>query len=152
MSQAMLAQRHLNKLTNTAMWIIGMNSSEAEHFGKGPARPMPCQALDHTAGFMLSTGIVSALYKRLTEGGSYEVNVSLAGCMKYLRSLGQYEGRHGFECEDIVDKDQIGDLLETGLSAFGKMRYVRHSAHIDGIEVGSRRMPVVLGTDTPVWK
>lgn len=36
-------------------------------------------------------------YRQATEGGSWVVDVSLAGVMKYLRSLGQYEGRTGFD-------------------------------------------------------
>ncbi|KAK3055093.1 hypothetical protein LTS18_011865, partial [Coniosporium uncinatum] len=53
----------------------GMNVSEAEHAGNGePARPMPCQALDHASGYFLATGIAAAVYKRATEGGSYLVD------------------------------------------------------------------------------
>ncbi|KAK2017520.1 CoA-transferase family III [Colletotrichum eremochloae] len=79
----------------------GMNVSEAQHCGAGePAMPMPCQALDHGAGFLLASGISAALYRRATEGGSWIVDVSLAGVMKYLRSLGQYPGKSGFEISD----------------------------------------------------
>jgi len=53
-----------------------------------PARPMPCQALDHASGYFLATGIAAAMYKRATEGGSYLVDMSLAGVVKYLRTPG----------------------------------------------------------------
>lgn len=43
----------------------GMNVSEAEHFGAGePARPTPCQALDHAGGYLLATGILGSLCRR----------------------------------------------------------------------------------------
>ncbi|OCK83564.1 CoA-transferase family III [Lepidopterella palustris CBS 459.81] len=130
----------------------GMNASEAEHFGAGePARPMPCQALDHAAGYLLATGILTALYKRAEGGGAYEVDVSLAGVMKYLRSLGQYPGKTGFQCEDCIKAEDVEEFLETKMSAFGALRAVKHSATIDGVETGWDIMPKPLGSDKPEW-
>ena len=100
----------------------GINVSEAEHFGDGEtSRVLPCQALDHASGYFLATGIVAALYKRATEGGSYEVDVSLAGTGKYLRSLGQYEGKTGFACgEHQQQKDVAEEFLESRMTEFGE--------------------------------
>lgn len=39
---------------------------------------LPAQALDHTAGYLLAAGITSALRRRADEGGSWQVEVSLA--------------------------------------------------------------------------
>jgi hypothetical protein len=129
----------------------GMNISEAEHFGAGePARPTPCQALDHAAGYFLAAGICAALYKRAVEGGSYEVHVSLAGTMKYLRSLGQYPGREGFNCSGL-DGDEVREYLETRPSGFGSLTAVRHSAAIEGAMPGWDIMPMPLGSDSPEW-
>lgn len=130
----------------------GMNVSEAEHYGDGSdAKPLPCQALDHTAGYLLAAGINAALYKRATQGGAYSVHVSLAGCMRYLRSLGQYEGQSGFDCEDMVNARQVEDLMESRETAFGIMKYVRHAASLEGLEVGATRPPVPLGSDQASW-
>ncbi|KAK5072442.1 hypothetical protein LTS08_008072 [Lithohypha guttulata] len=131
----------------------GMNVSEAEHYGAGEAaRPTPCQALDHTGGYFLAAGIIAALYKRATEGGSYKVDVSLAGVMKYLRSLGQFPGKSGFECKDINSSTEVADeYMETRKSGFGVMRSVKHSATIDGMQVGWDHMPKPLGSDEPRW-
>ena len=129
----------------------GMNVSEAEHFGEGePARAMPCQALDHAAGYFLATGICAALYKRATEGGSYEVNVSLAGTMKYLRSLGQYPGNEGFKCP-VLNGEEVEEYLETKTSGFGELKAVRHSASVEGAMPGWDIMPKPLGSDRPEW-
>ncbi|OJJ47988.1 hypothetical protein ASPZODRAFT_15436 [Penicilliopsis zonata CBS 506.65] len=127
----------------------GMNVSEAEHFGAGEAaRPTPCQALDHAGGYFLAAGITAALYKQATEGGSWQVDVSLAGVMKYLRSLGQYEGRSGFETTDYeCVRDVPSENLETRETGFGVMTAVRHSASIEGVAVGWDIMPKPLGSD-----
>jgi len=130
----------------------GMNVSEAEHFGEGEAaRPTPCQALDHAAGYFLAAGINAALYKRATIGGSWEVSVSLAGTMKYLRSLGQFPGREGFAVEDITHPDQIPEYLETNESGFGLLKAVRHSAQIEGAMPFWDIMPKPLGSDRAEW-
>ena len=130
----------------------GMNVSEAEHLGEGEvARPTPCQALDHAAGYFLATGISAALYKRVTEGGSYAVDVSLAGTMKYLRSLGQYEGKTGFDCWDPSKPEEVEEYLETRETEFGKLRAVKHSAAVEGAMPGWDVMPKPLGSDNAEW-
>ncbi|PYI30072.1 CAIB/BAIF family enzyme [Aspergillus indologenus CBS 114.80] len=131
----------------------GMNISEAEHFGAGePARPTPCQALDHAGGYFLAAGVMAALHKQTTEGGSWEVDVSLAGVMKYLRSLGQWEGQSGFQERDyICTADVPEEFLETRASGFGDLTAVRHAVSIEGVAVGWDIMPKPLGSDKKEW-
>jgi hypothetical protein len=134
----------------------GMNVSEAEHFGSEDesARPMPCQALDHGAGYLLATGIMAAVYHRMTSGGGqggYEVEVSLAGVMKYLRSLGQYPGNTGFQISSAPDGDDDEDPFESRTTPFGELRAVRHSARVEGAMPGWDVMPKPLGSDRPEW-
>jgi len=129
----------------------GMNVSEAEHAGKGePARMTPTQALDHAGGYFLATGIMCALYKTAVDGGAYTVDVSLAGVMRYLRSLGQYDGDSGFQCEDITSPDQIPELLDTNTTAFGDLTTVRHAANIEGYSI-NEGVPRPLGSDKARW-
>ncbi|KAI3539666.1 hypothetical protein CABS01_06262 [Colletotrichum abscissum] len=132
----------------------GMNVSEAEHAGQGEAaRPTPCQALDHAGGYLLATGVTAALYKRAKSGGSYKVDVSLAGVMKYLRSLGQYSGASGFEGVGDYEKpeDVPSEFFETRKTGFGPMTAIRHSARVEGCEVGWDVMPKPLGSDDTQW-
>ena len=132
----------------------GMNMSEAEHFGQAdpPAKPTPCQALDHASGYFLAAGIMAALYRQMKEGGSYEVGVSLAGTMKYLRSLGRYEGNSGFKSKDYTSLDDVPEeYLKERMSGFGMLKAVNHSARIAGIDVGWDVMPKPLGSDEPRW-
>lgn len=130
----------------------GMNVSEAEHYGDSKrARPTPCQVLDHGGGYLLATGVCAALYRRAIDGGAYRVDVSLAGVMKYLRSLGQYEGKSGFVCPDIDSPEQIKELLEVRESGFGELKAVRHSAMVEGYAPGWDLMPRRLGSDEAEW-
>ncbi|KAK5095562.1 hypothetical protein LTR70_003485 [Exophiala xenobiotica] len=132
----------------------GMAVSEAEHYGAGESARFigPCRALDHGAGYFIAAGIMAALYRQQTEGGSYQVDVSLAGVMKYLRSLGQYEGKTGFECEAIEKFDDVlAEMTESRDCAFGKLQSIKHAVQIEGVEVGWEHMPKPLGSDTVVW-
>ncbi|KAF2763025.1 hypothetical protein EJ05DRAFT_481876 [Pseudovirgaria hyperparasitica] len=130
----------------------GMNVSEAQHAGHGePARLTSSQPLDYGGGYLLATGIMAALYHQSHTGGAYQVDVSLAGVMKYLRSLGQLPGDSGFQCEDILNTKQVMDLLETRNSLFGELRALKHPADIQGARIGFDIMPKPLGSDSPVW-
>ncbi|KAL4940095.1 hypothetical protein BDV06DRAFT_230556 [Aspergillus oleicola] len=133
----------------------GMNVSEAEHFGSGDneaARALPCQALDHASGYFLAAGIMAALHKQISEGGSWVVDVSLAGTGRYLRSLGQYEGRTGFGAPGYgSNADVKGDYLELGESGFGRMEFIRHSGVVEGVCVGWDVLPKALGSDEKRW-
>jgi crotonobetainyl-CoA:carnitine CoA-transferase CaiB-like acyl-CoA transferase len=131
----------------------GMNVSEAEHFGAGEtARPLPFQALDHASGYFLAAGIAAVLYRQAIEGGSYAVDVSLAGTMKFLRSLGQYEGSSGFDAPRIERQGDVPvETLEERESGFGRIRAVKHSAVIEGVDVEWDVMPRPLGSDRAEW-
>lgn len=146
------ARRGFDSLVQTCS---GMNVSEAEHAGKGEvARPTPCQALDHAGGYFLAAGVLAAVYKRATQGGAWRVDVSLAGAMKYLRSLGQYPGTSGFEGVRDYERpeDVPEEFFETRETGFGVMKAIRHSARIEGVEVGWDVMPKPLGSDSPEWR
>jgi hypothetical protein len=99
----------------------------------------------------MAQDIMAALYKRATDGGAYEVKVSLAGAMKYLRSLGQYEGKTGFDRKDFKLPEHVESYLETTQTGFGELRAVRHAAHIEGVDIGWKEIPKPLGSDKPVW-
>ncbi|PVI05613.1 CoA-transferase family III [Periconia macrospinosa] len=130
----------------------GLNVAEADRYGEGePAHVLPCQALDHGAGYFLAAGIMAALHTRAIHGGSLEVNVSLAGVMRYLRSLGRYVDRTGYGRKDFATSVEVGNYLETRQSEFGALKAVKHSATIEGIGVGWDVMPKPLGSDLPVW-
>ncbi|KAJ7223137.1 CoA-transferase family III domain-containing protein [Mycena pura] len=95
-------RRGFDSLVQTA---TGFNVAEAEAYAKFSGdsqqgelqpRPLPMQALDHAAGYLLAFGINAALCKTITEGGSWEVRVSLAAVGQWIRSLGQLTPREAF--------------------------------------------------------
>lgn len=132
--------------------VSGLNVSEAAHYGDGAAaRPLPVQALDHAAGYLLATGILAAVYKQTQQGGSWEVNVSLGAVGKYLRSLGQTSGMEGFDCVDLKAPEHADEFLEEIECEFGKLKAIRHAADLEGKAPGWDHMPKRLGSDRAEW-
>jgi crotonobetainyl-CoA:carnitine CoA-transferase CaiB-like acyl-CoA transferase len=125
----------------------GMNVSEARHARDDEPRALPCQALDHASGYLLAVGVMAAVYHRSLRGGSWEVDVSLAATMKYLRGLGQYPCASGFDAPDYTAGNVPRDMLVTTETAWGTLTAVRHSAEIQGCDVGWDLMPCLPDKD-----
>ena len=51
----------------------GINHAEAEAAGAAQPKPLPCQAIDHASGYLMAFGAMTALARRVTEGGSWHV-------------------------------------------------------------------------------
>jgi hypothetical protein len=71
--------------------------------------------------------------------------------MKYLRTLGQYEGKTGFDCWEPSMQKEVEEYLETRESGFGELRAVKHSADVEGARPGWDVMPKPLGSDRAEW-
>ncbi len=138
-------RRGFDSLVQTA---TGFNHAEAEAFGQQTPRPLPVQALDHGTGYLLALGMLAALYRRQTEGGSWHVSVSLVRTGHWVRSLGRRsEGLdlHGQHHDAVID------LLEPSASGFGLMEAIRHPAILSATPARYLRPSVPPGTDLAQW-
>jgi len=130
----------------------GLNDAEALAFGAGEddlrkPRPLPAQALDHGAGYLLAFAALAALKRRIEEGGSWHVRLSLAQTGQWLRRLGRIDG---MGCHDPGLADVADCLVETD-SGFGRLSAVRHAADMSETPPYWARPSVPLGTDPPAW-
>jgi hypothetical protein len=137
--------RGFDSLVQTAS---GFNVAEAEFAGAAPPKPLPCQALDHASGYLLSLGVLAALLRRAEEGGSWHVRASLAGTGAWLRGLGRLEG--GFAAPAPRFED-IADLVEESDSGWGRLAALRHSGRLDQTPPRWALPSVPLGTHPPAW-
>jgi crotonobetainyl-CoA:carnitine CoA-transferase CaiB-like acyl-CoA transferase len=104
---------------------MGFNHAEAQAAGTpDQPRALPMQILDQATGYLIALGAAAALHRQQREGGSWQVQVSLAQTGHWLRQLGRLE--HGFE----VQPPALAPWLETVASGFGVLRAVRHSAQL----------------------
>jgi crotonobetainyl-CoA:carnitine CoA-transferase CaiB-like acyl-CoA transferase len=130
----------------------GLNDAEALAFGarddgSPKPKPLPAQALDHGTGYLLAFAALAALKRRMEEGGSWHVRLSLAQTGLWLRRLGRIDG---MTCHDPGSAD-VGDCLVETLSGFGRLTAVRHAADMSETQPYWARPSVPLGTHPPVW-
>ena len=138
------ARRGFDSLVQTAS---GFNVAEAAAFGQATPRPLPVQALDHATGYLLAFGIMAALHRRATEGGSWHVEVSLARTGSWIRGLGVVDG---VARPDQTEAD-CADLFETTPSGFGVMRAISHAGLLSETPPAWVRPSVPLGHDPACW-
>jgi crotonobetainyl-CoA:carnitine CoA-transferase CaiB-like acyl-CoA transferase len=126
----------------------GINDAEAQAAGADKPPPLPCQALDHAAGFLMAFGAMTALARRVTEGGSWHVRVSLAQTGHWFRNLGRVP--NGLAYPD-PKPDDVRDRLYDSESGFGRLTAVRHAAVLDETPARWARPSVPPGTYKPEW-
>ncbi len=136
------ACRGFDSLVQTAS---GFNTDEQDAAGDAAPRVLPCQALDHASGALMAFGVMAALHRRATEGGSWLVRVSLAGTGRWLRSLGRVAD--GF---DVATPD-CSDRMESSVSPEGKVLAVRHAVAMERTPPGWDRAAPALGSAAASW-
>jgi crotonobetainyl-CoA:carnitine CoA-transferase CaiB-like acyl-CoA transferase len=139
------ARRGFDSLLQTAS---GFNVAEAEAAGSAQPKPLPAQALDHAAGYLLAFGIARALARRALEGGSWHVQVSLAQTGHWLRRLGRPDD--GLQAREPTP-DEVAALCEHSASGFGRLQAVRHAGRLSLTPPHWREPAVPLGTHAPAW-
>jgi crotonobetainyl-CoA:carnitine CoA-transferase CaiB-like acyl-CoA transferase len=125
----------------------GLNIAEAEAFGAKEPKPLPAQVIDHASGYLLAFGAMTALARRVTEGGSWHVRVSLAQTGQWFRGLGRIDGTKTSDPE-VAD---VADCIQTSTSGFGRLTAVRHSVAMSETPPHWDRPSVPLGTHAPAW-
>lgn len=138
-------RRGFDSLVQTAS---GFNVAEAEAAGQAAPRPLPVQALDHASGYLLAFGILAALRRRMLEGGSWSVEVSLAGTGRWLRGLGRVPG--GLAVPE-PGAETMAELLEETESGFGRLRATRPAGLLAATPARYDRPSVPLGRDAAAW-
>jgi crotonobetainyl-CoA:carnitine CoA-transferase CaiB-like acyl-CoA transferase len=139
-------RRGFDSLTQTA---TGLNHAEAQAAGQTAPKALPCQALDHGSGYLMAFGALIGLMRRMQEGGSWHVQVSLARTGRWIRDLGRVP--NGLTVA-APTAEAVADLLETTEApTLGRVHAVRHAAVLGETPARWARPPVPLGTDTADW-
>ncbi|SHM26705.1 CoA transferase [Rhizobacter sp. OV335] len=136
------ARRGFDSLVQTA---TGFNDAEARAAGAAKPQALPLQALDYAAGYLLAFGAQAALWRQACEGGSWHVQVSLAGVGHWLRSLGRVD--HGLTAK----APDIAPLLVSEPSGFGRLVAARHAAQFAETPPLWRWPSMPPGTHPAAW-
>jgi crotonobetainyl-CoA:carnitine CoA-transferase CaiB-like acyl-CoA transferase len=138
-------RRGFDSLTQTAS---GINYAEAEAAGQTAPKALPCQALDHGSGYLLAFGALTALMRRMQEGGSWHVQVSLGRTGRWIRDLGRV--KNGLAL-NAPTGESAAAFLEDSDSGWGRLRSVRHSAIMSETPARWDRPSMPLGSHPAAW-
>jgi len=132
-------RRGFDSLVQTA---TGVGAAGAAAAGVPFTRPLPAQALDHGAGWLLAAGVMEALRRRATIGGSWLVRTSLVQVRTMLGALGAVND---------IGIDDPGSNVEDLRSETEGVGHVRCPGTIDGVPVAWCRGGPTVPRDPPVW-
>ncbi|MEU4536750.1 CoA transferase [Streptosporangium sp. NPDC023825] len=125
--------------------LVQMVSGIAHEGGDGSRpRPLPAQVLDHATGHLAAFGAMAALLRRSTEGGSWRVELSLAGTARWLDGLGRVGGA-------ATPEPDVTGMIEEMDSAFGRLTYLRPPGTVDGVSPYWSSPPPRRGEHPPAW-
>ena len=139
------AGRHgFDSLVQTATGIVAEGSAAR---GIDEPAPLPCQALDHSTGYLAAFGAMMGLARRASEGGSWLVRVSLAATGRWLDGLGRIDGLSAPD----PDLAAVTDCLERRSTPFGEMTSVRCAEELPSTPPAFRLPPAPLGSHPCEW-
>ena len=127
--------------------VSGFTLSE----GNGTPRFPPTLVMnDYIAGYLGAAGVLAALRRRATEGGSYHVRISLARAAMWYASLGQFDSTD-FDAND-PDHRMIDPEVLVRQTPYGEVRRLGPQVKLSRTP-GRWRDPLVAvrGADLPVW-
>jgi crotonobetainyl-CoA:carnitine CoA-transferase CaiB-like acyl-CoA transferase len=133
-----------------AVTVSGYVDSE----GAVDAPLMPVQVIfaDYLAAYAGAAGIAAALHRRATEGGSYQVRVSLTRMCMWAQELGllDHSALNGtLPFADIATQAKLP--LATIGSPFGDITYLPSLIEMPNIKPGYVRGPQPLGSSLMEW-
>ncbi|GAA0409682.1 CoA transferase [Microbispora corallina] len=125
--------------------LVQMASGIASENGDGTRPcPLPAQALDHATGYLAAFGAIAGLLRRAAEGGSWQVEVSLARTAGWLDALGRTDGASAPQ----PSPDEVLAVMD---SPFGELTYVTPPGLIEGAAPHWASPPPRQGEHAPEW-
>ncbi|MDE2297261.1 MAG: CoA transferase, partial [Burkholderiales bacterium] len=135
-------RRGFDSLVQTA---TGLNHAEAQAAGAAQPKALPLQILDMASGFLMAFGAQAALLRQQTEGGSWQVRVSLARTALWLRELGR--AADGF----AAATPDFAGWMQTQPSGYGELSTVHHAAEFSHTPAGWDHPSMPPGSDPLAW-
>ena len=114
------------------------------------ARPrnLPVQALDYIAGYLAALGAMVALARRVEQGGSWLVRVSLVQVAHWLARLGTIDGSTGLK--ELPDAELASLLMESD-GPFGHLRHMKPVVQLSDTPSFYARPAEPLGSSPARW-
>jgi crotonobetainyl-CoA:carnitine CoA-transferase CaiB-like acyl-CoA transferase len=117
-----------------------------------PSMPPIIPICDNVVGWLGTTGILEALRRRATEGGSYRVVVSLTRTVLWLLSLGIFDKAYARETAGSSDEHKnVAPDLFTAETALGSYQGLTDQVVLSRSPGAFRTVLVPRGSSKPEW-
>jgi crotonobetainyl-CoA:carnitine CoA-transferase CaiB-like acyl-CoA transferase len=126
----------------------GMLLLHQDHKRPQPAASLPIAMNDYCTGYWGAYGVLEALRRRASEGGSWHVEVSLAQTAMWLMRLGTIDASKAESPEALIAL--AGDYTEKIDSAYGKLERLKFPIRFSRT-TPRWNAPVLPGTHMPAW-
>ncbi|MBW2280868.1 MAG: CoA transferase [Deltaproteobacteria bacterium] len=118
-----------------------------EQGAPGDPTLIPAAACDYVTGYLAACGVMRALVRRATEGGSYHVRASLVQTALWLRSLGRVDPADA----RALEREEIEALSTDSETAWGRIRHLTPVTRMSETAPQWLQPPVPLGTHEARW-
>jgi len=117
-----------------------------------PSSPPIIPICDNIVGWLGTTGVLEALRRRATEGGSYRVVVSLTRTVLWLLSLGIFDKAYANETADSTDEHKyVAPDLFTAETPLGAYQGMTDQVVLSKTPGSFRTVLVPRGSSKPEW-
>jgi crotonobetainyl-CoA:carnitine CoA-transferase CaiB-like acyl-CoA transferase len=111
-------------------------------------RNLPVQALDYIAGYLAALGAMVALARRIEQGGSWLVRVSLVQVAHWLASLGTVDAGKG---SAELTEAELASLVTESIGPFGRLNHLKPTVQLGSTPPYYARPAEPLGTSPARW-
>ena len=133
--------------------VSGITQRQGELFPGAIPGPQfyPVSAIDYLTGYLMAFGGIVALNKRIHEGGSWLVRISLAQVGRWLVSQGEIPETQLKDVAAEFTPEEVASWLMVSETPMGNLR---HLSPVIGLSEGAPRWSrpsVPLGYHDPIW-
>lgn len=111
-------------------------------------RNLPVQALDYICGYLAALGAMVGLARRVEQGGSWHVRVSLVQVAHWIASLGTVDQSKGMK--DLPESEIAGIVMESD-GPLGHLRHMKPAIHLSETPCFYAKPAEPLGTSPARW-
>ena len=133
--------------------VSGITNRQGELFpGTAPGPQFyPVSAIDYLTGYLMAFGAMVALNKRVQEGGSWVVRISLAQVGKWLVDQGQIPESDLKNVPDEFTREEVANWSTSSYTPMGRLGHLAPVLGFSETPTQWARPSVPLGYHDPVW-
>jgi len=136
------SRRGFDSIVQNVTGIAATNSSLEK------PRNMPVQALDYVAGYLAALGAMVALARRVEQGGSWLVRVSLVQVAHWITSLGTVDAAG---TASDLPAEELARLTMESRGPFGHLRHLKPAVQMSETPAFYAKPAEPLGTSPARW-